>query len=189
MKTGTLLVAASAVALVVSGGALYLFFATDLLLPPEYRWGREGNVELELMLERPEIPADESLNYTVTMKNAGNERVRIYIGDFCTRTSIFDEDNRAPEYHGPAYSPPKRPDDATFNSMTKVLEPGASCHIKSGSYGNHTTGAGYHDLRPGHTYHLMAFYSCHEDRPYPALPCWQGELLAGPQYFTVRGDG
>ena len=172
------------VMLVLTGSLVYYWRIYKEPLPPEYLWGREGTLALDLFLERTEISVDESLNCTVIITNIGTERVRLYIGYSGAWTSILDDTNQTPEYLGPKMAPPARPNDVQFNSMMKVLEPGRNI-TESGHYGNHTAGAGYHDLRPGTAYHVIAGYSCSEDRPYPALPHWLGELRSEAKYFTV----
>ena len=174
------------VILVLAGSLVYYWRIYKEPLPPEYLWGREGTLKLDLALERTEITVNESLNYTITITNTGKEKVRLYIGYFGAYARILDENNQTPAYLGPVMEPPSRPDDARFNSMMKVLEPGAN-YTEKGRFGNHSAGAGQHDLRPGHTYHVTAGYSCSEDRPYPALPHWLGEVSSEAKYFTVTG--
>jgi len=164
----------------------YLLLAMPAYLHPEYGWGKEGKLKLDLALERTEITINESLNYTVTLTNIGTETVRLYIGYFGAYASIQDENNQTPRYFGPMMAPPLRPDDPMFNSMMKVIEPGHNI-TERGSFANHTAGGGQHDLRPGKTYHVIAGYSCTEDRPYPALPHWLGELRSEAKYFTIKG--
>jgi len=185
VKRKALVATTIAVVLVATAGALYIYYATDLHLPPEYRWGREGTLKLDLALERTEISVNESLNYTVTITNVGKERVRLYMGYSGAWTSLLDDTNQTPRYFGPMMAPPPRPDDERFNSMMKVLEPGKNI-TQSGRYANHTAGGGYHDIQPGRTYHVIAGYSCSDERSYPALPHWQGELSSGAKYFTIR---
>ncbi len=174
-----------AVILVLTGSLVYYWRIYKEPLPPEYLWGMEGTLALGLSLERTEISVDEPLNYTVTITNIGTERVRLYIGYYGAWTSLLDDANQTPEYFGPNMAPPARPNDVRFNSMMQVLEPGRNI-TEGGRYANHTAGGGYHDLRPGKTYHIIAGYSCSEDRPYPALPHWLGEVRSEAKYFTVR---
>ncbi len=185
MKRKTVLALAVAGVLVAAGAAMFLYYATDLHLPPEYRWGRDGTLKLDLALERTEITVNDSLNYTMTIKNIGKEKVRLYFGYFGAWSRLLDETGHIATYKGPPMAPPPTPDDARFNSMMKVIEPGRSI-TQDGKFGNYSTGSGLHDIRPGKAYHVTAGYSCHEDRPYPVLPHWMGDLEAGPKYFTVE---
>jgi hypothetical protein len=172
--------------LVVTGAVIYSYLAPDPPLPPEYRWGREGALAIDISLDRSELPVNATLDYTLILTNIGERPVRLFIKYFGMGCELLDENNATPEYFGPFKgAPPMRLDDSTFNSMMQVLEPGQNI-TQSGNFANHTVAGGHFDLWPGMTYHLVGYYSCHEERPYPALPHWLGEVRSEAKYFTVK---
>lgn len=186
MQRKALLAIVVAGVLLVTGAVLYSYLAPDPPLPLEYRWGREGTLAIDIFLDRSELAVNATLNYTLVLTNIGERPVRLFIKFTGMGCELLEENNATPEYFGPFKGAPPMPlDDSTFNSMMQVLEPGRNI-TQAGKFANHTAAGGHFDLRPGRTYHLVGYYSCREDRPYPALPHWLGEVRTEAKYFTIR---
>lgn len=149
-----------------------------------YTWGRDGSLAITLSLERTTMPVNESINFTITLTNSGATPVRVFMGYYLLVSRLLDENNRTPDYFGPRPAPLPPLDDNGYNSAMRTIGPGRFIEQR-GSYLNHSGTQRYHDLQPGRTYHIVAAYACSEERGFPVLPHWMGEVRTEPQYFSV----
>jgi hypothetical protein len=180
----------AAVVLVLAGSLVHFWRSYREPLPPEYGWGDADTLALNITLERTNIHADEPVNYTATIKNAGAGKVRIYPWDwyfyFKLRISNgtggseegFDGRSPVPDATAP------RPSDSEFNRMLVVLEPNGT-YRREGSVRNDASWDDGWPLRPGTDCELLVQCSSHHYRGYPALPVWAGTLRSGWVGFSV----
>lgn len=191
----------SVVVLVIAGSLTYYISVWREPPGPEYSWGGNSTLGINLTLERRNISIGETLNYTITLKNTGWESIRVYIDfDFPTvrilNGTIFvfgDSSMYAGRWLMGPYvenftigAARKTPvsDPTQFNRRLVVLGPGEDLSCP-GNIFRGAPGDGGSDIHAGANYTVQGYYSFQERRDYPCLPCWHGNVFSGVSHFSV----
>lgn len=185
----------SVVVLVIAGSLTYFYTIWREPPGPEYGWGGNSTLRINLTLARPNISINETLHYTITLKNTGLESVRVYIDGYTLHLKMY-EMYFSPDWNSSIPGSPVEnfttivsahpmSDPARFNKRLKVLGPGEQLTV-IGLIGHGVPGGGGWDLRPNMTYYVLGSYYFYERPPaYPALPCWRGDVDGGGIRFSV----
>jgi hypothetical protein len=170
------------------------------LVFPAYTWGGEGALSLGLSTNKDSIGLNDSMTVTLTLKNTGNQKVRVSEDDTSFQISVTDENGNAVRFISmvkmmdysvaPGYS---------GGNVMKELAPGA---VMTQSFGIHNYSGfdpnnsrdeyRYHgqypdgfDIQAGHMYKVIGKCSCSNTEGFPTLPHWSGSLKTEERTFTV----
>jgi len=167
---------------------------------PPYTWGGEGTLSLSISMDKNTMGINDSMTVTLTLKNTGNQKVRVSEDDTSFQISVTDENGNA--VRSVSMMPMKdysvAPGYSSGNVM-KELAPGA---VMTQSFGIHNYSGfdpnnsryeyryqgqypdGF-DIQAGHMYKVIGTCSCSNTEGFPTLPHWAGSLKTEEQPFTV----
>lgn len=139
-------------------------------------WGEEGNLEIEITLDKATISENESFNSTITLTNNGTSMVRVLPTKlFSTRKLLIVTDANGTIMKGTL---PYAMMPELENSDLLVLEPG--------EYTKQTREISWisYELMAGHTYTIQGEYDP-QDYGSIDLPYWKGTILSNNVTVTV----
>jgi len=174
----------SVVVLVIAGSLTYFYTIWSEPPGPEYGWGGNSPMGINLTLAKTNITINETLEYTITLKNTGPESIRVYIDSYIPHIRINDLLGPPVANFSVVSSRDPLSDPARFNRHLTVLGPGEDVTV-TGAIVRGSQSFGGWDIHPNGTYEVFGWYYFRERPAYPALPCWRGDIYTKRIQFSV----
>ena len=144
-------------------------------------WGEDGELSLEISIDKTELTLNNSLNVTFTLQNIGDSDLRV-ISHFLFSIRIYDLTNNTVNYTGEiGIFPILKNDDLEILHSKKSLTSGYRIKYNYDPRENE-----YYDWEfdINKAYRVIGHYNS-GDHNEITLPYWKGELRSNELYFTV----